>query len=640
MISLNTNRLFNLLSGLLLFSLFFLSFAAEARWVQKNDLNTWNLNTSVAFEVFKDGSFIQTWEASNIALKDAGKDSLISNTHLYNAATTKILSLEAWTLSDKGKKYTVAPKAIQDKPLASSQQGFDQTRQVLIAYPNVEVNSQVHLKIKEQVKPAVKKFFSTVQAFNFTEKADLKIQSELPLNLEVQDPDQYLDIKKSQKQGKFYIEAKLKRPVVLDVLEEKNAYYRGKEVPKIIISSAENWQALAKDLAPQYEKVLSEPLPALFAEILKEAQSKFPNDAAHSSVTERIDFITASLADRLTYMGDWTTVKGAYVPRTLSEIAKTRYGDCKDFATVTTALLRSLGLKAEVAIVVRNTDSPEISKLPTLSHFNHAILRVQDNGITYWVDPTNFISFSSGIFQDIANREALILTGPKLELDKIPEILPSRHLYKVRKDLNILPDDKTEELGFIELHGLASAPITGAGLKRSPDYIEYMILSYLANPSTVLKKDIPVPELKSRILAPHQTIGFHLTKYSPPLKTSAGDALLLNSEVTDVFVDKTLEKRVSDLLLGSPYSMINEYKITNIELVGDGLKSCSVDYPWFEGSRRLEIDPDGGVDFVEEKAYKSYFISNATLKSPEYKKFQDEVMACFRDFGLVYKIKN
>lgn len=65
--------------------------------------------------------------------------------------------------------------------------------------------------------------------------------------------------------------------------------------------------------------------------------------------------------------------------------------DCKDFAAMTTAILRTLGHKAWMVLVHREEKYLAYSQqIPALAEFNHAIVKVvAKNGKTYCVDPTN-----------------------------------------------------------------------------------------------------------------------------------------------------------------------------------------------------------------------------------------------------------
>lgn len=80
--------------------------------------------------------------------------------------------------------------------------------------------------------------------------------------------------------------------------------------------------------------------------------------------------------------------EGGYTPRALSDIAATRYGDCKDKSKLYVHMARRLGVNACPALV-NTRDGPAIDTwLPTAQAFDHCIVRVEVAGKVYWLDPT------------------------------------------------------------------------------------------------------------------------------------------------------------------------------------------------------------------------------------------------------------
>ena len=90
-------------------------------------------------------------------------------------------------------------------------------------------------------------------------------------------------------------------------------------------------------------KKIAQPLPREFKSLVKGLKGK--------SLEEQAATLMARMMDRLRYSGDWRTVEGALVPRNKADIAKTGYGDCKDFSLLLASLLRELGYDAHQALV-------------------------------------------------------------------------------------------------------------------------------------------------------------------------------------------------------------------------------------------------------------------------------------------------
>ena len=77
---------------------------------------------------------------------------------------------------------------------------------------------------------------------------------------------------------------------------------------------------------------------------------------------------------------------GSYRPRTPEEVFRTRYGDCKDKATLFIALARRIGLRAH-PVLLRVQSDPDPS-LPSVLHFDHMIAAVERDDGDLFVDLT------------------------------------------------------------------------------------------------------------------------------------------------------------------------------------------------------------------------------------------------------------
>ena len=79
------------------------------------------------------------------------------------------------------------------------------------------------------------------------------------------------------------------------------------------------------------------------------------------------------------------------------------YGDCKDKSLLLVAMLREIGVDAFPALVHSQKGAALPSHLPTPYAFNHAIVGVNYNGETYWIDPT--LSHEGGEFPKFARLD-------------------------------------------------------------------------------------------------------------------------------------------------------------------------------------------------------------------------------------------
>lgn len=605
---------------------------AEARWATPDDLDIMTESYNRNVNIHQDGTYVETIDLTLVATKESGKDRLVSFPLVYNANSAKLVVLEAKTILN-GVEYPVDLKLIEDKPLASSPQGFDQNRQLLIAFPEVALNAKIFLKYQTTVTEVpVPGFFSTqfiYGADSYWQNSKVHVTSALPFFVDVNDPDQVLKITEKQEKNQYEMEITLVKPVIKVPIDEQQVSFDGKVLPWITISTLKEWPKLGSMLVPQYEEKINQKLPPLFENIASEAEKK-------PTLVEKINTVTSKLSEAVTYMGDWRTIKGAYAPRPLEEIVKTKIGDCKDFSAATVAILRRLGIASNVALVHRNEPNHSPNHLPDLQRFNHAFVFVEDKDKTLWIDPTNFSSYAQGTYPDIADREALVLNPVESKLLYTPTLDPKNSVMTLSEKISM----PKEELDIVKVNGELSVSgnfalgLTGADLRVSKDVINQAIISTIANQSRVIDWHVSDYNLSSRIVSDVK-FNFDLTEKHTRLKTTAGNAFLLPvSNLMTILLTKTKD-RVTDLAFNDPATYQNNVLLPQASLVGPAA-ACSVDSPWFKGTRKVSNTPNG-IQVTEDLIVKKSKILNSELKSNAYSKFQGEVFSCFGDTALVYK---
>lgn len=633
----------------------------SARWANIEDTDVSVEFHNQNFYVRKDGTYTVTTEMMLKPLKESGKDSLVSYPLVYNAVSSKLNILEAKVLL-QGKEYPVDPKQIEDKPLASSPKGFDQNNQILLAFPQVSLDSKVYIKYQLDVKePYIPNNFSADFTFGVGQHlaaSHIHIESEMPFYIQSHDTERLLNIKQvdvkqadakhnvkqtDKKQGesnhekKQIIDIVLKKPVIKLPVDETYMAQNGHLYPWVTVSSEKNWEDFAKLQNNRLEAVVSQKLPPLLLKIAEQAKTK-------TTLIDKINTITSQLAENVTYMGDWRTVKGALVPRNLEEIANSKYGDCKDFSAATIAILRHLGETAHFAFVYRGVDMIESpNNLPNQSLFNHAILRVLDRGEdnktnnntpkNLWIDPTNFTSYAQGMYPDIADRFALVFNPIKAEYIRTKALNPEDAELNYKKSISF-PENVVHVNGEVKIKGALALSYIGADLRASKETINRAIINAVSDESRTLEWRVEDYNLTSRIV--HDlNFKYSISEKNNRVKTTAGYAYMLSENLSPLLA-KTKD-RVTDLRLESTPSIFKgELLIKKASLVGNELKACSIDSPWVKATRNIQ-DTKEGIKVVDEAIIKKTKILNSELKTKEYAEFQDKVYHCFGEAALVYK---
>ncbi|MDP1978687.1 DUF3857 domain-containing protein [Undibacterium sp.] len=145
------------------------------------------------------------------------------------------------------------------------------------------------------------------------------------------------------------------------------------------ISSFQNWH----DVAEQGKSLFVPPI-LLSSEITEQLSSWKKN--SHDS-KELIKTIVRFVQNDIRYLSLGDGV-GAYKAADPNVVFSRRYGDCKDKSWLLCLMLREVGVTAYPALVSTHWEATVDSLLPTLLAFNHAIVSVEYEDSTYWIDST------------------------------------------------------------------------------------------------------------------------------------------------------------------------------------------------------------------------------------------------------------
>lgn len=607
---------------------------SHARWATHDDADFETEFKYVDIKVNKDGTFEQIVELQRIILKEGGRAEVAKHIMTYNGDSSKLTVLEAKTLY-QGQEYKVKKTTIEDKPLASQRQGFDESRQVFVAFPKTEIGARIYLKYKLVIsKVALKNAFADVFSFgddNYDANVKIKVQSAIPLNIKVNDPDNVLKVQKDKETNFNKIEIILAKPIYRGVVNEANSSGIDPQyLTWVSLSSLEKREDIANIFSKDYAKVTNQPLPVAFQDIMKVAASK-------KDQREQINAVTSLLNEKIQYLGDWRSVAGRMVPRDLKTIAASQVGDCKDMAASTVAILRNLGYKADVAFVYRGIDLlHEVQTLPDVAEFNHAIVKViGSDGKTSWIDPTNLVSMADGVFPDIANRMALVLNSDKPTYEKIPNIMHEQAQISMEHELRIKSDNVLEHNGQLTLKGESAIDFTGLALNASQKTIEdeiYKIISgsYLDNKN---KREIKLPDLSSRIVT-DLNIKLSYDKENETYNTNLGQAYKLKASWPNQFI-QTTDDQVSDVLLGHPVTLNKRIVLKDIKVKNINNLNYQIDTPWVRAVRHCKtIDND--IEITETVNIIKSYIPNKDLKTAQYLKLKTDLEKYFKNVAVIF----
>jgi len=149
--------------------------------------------------------------------------------------------------------------------------------------------------------------------------------------------------------------------------------------PAVQWSEFSDWAEVAHWAVPLYR------VPQQLGPALREQVERI--QASSGSASERFLAAVRLVQGEVRYLGIEIGAN-THAPNPPDLVFERRFGDCKDKALLTVALLGALGIAAEPALVSTDLQRGVASRHPGPDAFNHVIVRAHVDGKEVWVDPT------------------------------------------------------------------------------------------------------------------------------------------------------------------------------------------------------------------------------------------------------------
>lgn len=602
-----------------------------ARWALPHEADAAIEENNVHVLVHKDVTSVIDSKVSFSILKETARERW-GTLHMNYAPKNSDFKVTLATTRNEDQTYEVAKQDIVDSAIQATEHGFDEQRQVVIAFPHVKVGSLLTYGMHEvQHHPVVKDTYSW--RFNFGEgslfnKTEIEFESERPLYFQLNDPQNSLQFTDLSKPPAYHYHVSLKKPIFRQILEEDHSYLPDAEKTWVAVSSAENYADMFKGLAQRYEEILAKPLPKVFQAIVNEARKE-------QDPLTRLNTLTSRLSETIRYMGDWRAVDGGMVPHTLDEIASSHHGDCKDFSIVLVRMARELGFEATTALVERGAIPHDLPKIPQLSSFNHAIAAIMVGSQRHWLDGTNFVSDADGVQDDIAFREALLLDPQIPHLEAVAWNAPEKNLNEQIQDAVLSPGDVMNSVLTVHLTGFQTYSLVGQDLRVSHEQLENTLLERYAYKSDLLEYQIEPFSFKSRISKPLEYT-LHMKKSVQNFQTSVGESLPVAHLDLSYIYKLDVRDRVSQFIVGLPAVYRMNLALDHFNYRGKSIKNCKVSIPALDYEMKVSYLPKN-VKVSSELKIKKRYMSAEELHSSAFQSFQKKIKECAREKYFVYQ---
>ncbi len=141
-----------------------------------------------------------------------------------------------------------------------------------------------------------------------------------------------------------------------------------------------------------------------------------------ASDEDKVRAIYEYVSTQIRYIGVAFGV-GRYQPHEAVDVLHNQYGDCKDKATLLTAMLAAAGVPSDAALIGAGLRFNQA--VPSPASFNHLITHLKLNGQDVWLDSTEEVAPYRMMYPALRDREALVIPPAGMPaLEKTPRDPP------------------------------------------------------------------------------------------------------------------------------------------------------------------------------------------------------------------------
>lgn len=247
--------------------------------------------------------------------------------------------------------------------------------------------------------------------------------------------------------------------------------------PTLTLSTGTSWERVASAYRALVEPRLAQDpghaaVTAFAAEVRKAAGPRATREAL-------VEAANRQLHPRVRYTGV-ELGSAAIIPAYPSVTLERGYGDCKDKSFLLLAVLRELGVPAELALLLTGPGQDVHPELPGWGMFDHAIVRVPGK-TDLWVDATDATRRAGQLPGMDQDRLALPIREGSRELVRIPLASPSDNWVREWREVTLPEVGMARFVERSELRGAPEADYRSSFGDMTPDKLQESLQDYGRN---------------------------------------------------------------------------------------------------------------------------------------------------------------
>jgi len=282
----------------------------------------------------------------------------------YNSTRDSVDIVEAYTLKSSGRKLPVDADAVYSQLVPGSPTApmFDDQKQKVVIFSDVEAGDTLVLTVKYTLKPLIPGLYSLHWLFDQTfAEIDVRITVRTPQAMPLVTESHEVAFSQRVEDAKNVYEWRYANPKPLS--ENILALDPIDRAPRLFASSFKTYDQLATAYSALTEPKLSVTprVQQLADEITAGAQDRRrQTELLYDWVSRHIRYVGIELA------------LGAIVPHDVDTILANGYGDCKDHSALFSTLLKAKGIQSQIVLINLGA-SYTLATPPTFGALNHAI---------------------------------------------------------------------------------------------------------------------------------------------------------------------------------------------------------------------------------------------------------------------------
>ncbi|WP_181369472.1 DUF3857 domain-containing protein [Flavobacterium album] len=385
----------------------------------------------------------------------------------------KLKEYEAFSIvNDKGKERKI--KVTQTNEKQSRQNGvfYNDVKERQLIFPNLEAGARKVYSVQtEFLDPFLLQSYIFGSGYPMLDSTlEVRADKDITIGYRIfNDPDNTIEFSKSEKKGKFIYRWTLKNVKAIKMepnnpgfryfIPHINIYVKDYTVDSKKINVLDNTEKLYdyyKAFTKNLNKTEDTELKAITAELV----------AGLTVDNEKVKKIFYWVKDNIKYIAFENGYEG-FIPREAALVCKRKFGDCKDMASITSAMAHYAGVKNVTVSWVGTRDIPySYEELSTPAVDNHMIAVYNDNGNYIFLDATDRETRYGIPTAFIQGKEVLISNGDTYKIIRVP----------------VVAAENNEAAGVIKL-SLDKEKIVGSGAFSYSGYSRSNILSQLGDAS-------------------------------------------------------------------------------------------------------------------------------------------------------------